>query len=86
VEIGMYTVYLLKSQKNGQYYIGQCRDIADRIKRHNRGASLSTKSGLPWTVVYTEEFATRGEAVRREQFLKSPKGWIELQEIKNRIR
>ena len=32
---------------------------------------------------YTEKFETRRQAIKREQFLKSPKGWQTLLEIKN---
>lgn len=34
----------------------------------------ATRHGIPWRLVYNEEFQTRLEALRRERFLKSGKG------------
>jgi len=79
------SVYILRSDSTGGFYIGQGKDLLMRLKKHNNGESRSTKGGRPWRLVYSEEFPTRSDAVRREQFLKSPKGWKELKEIKEKI-
>lgn len=79
------SVYVLQSESTGRYYIGQGKDLRVRLKKHNNGESRSTKGGRPWRLVYSEDYPTRSEAVRRERYLKSPKGWKELQEIKDRI-
>jgi len=49
-----------------------------RLKRHNSGQVRSTKSKRPWVIHYTEEFATKSEAFRREMFFKSFDGrkWL----------
>jgi putative endonuclease len=70
----MFTVYILKSIKNGRYYIGQTRDIDDRIKRHNAGKVKSTKHYKPWEIIYFENCQTRSEACKRELQIKSYKG------------
>ena len=70
-------VYLLLSAE-GYHYTGQTPDLARRLAEHNSGLCHSTKHGTSWSVVHTEEFATRSEGMRREKFLKSRSGrrWI----------
>jgi putative endonuclease len=79
------SVYILQSDSTGGFYIGQGKDPPKRLKKHNNGESRSTKGGRPWRLVYSEELPNRCDAVRRERYLKSPKGWKELKEIKERI-
>ena len=66
-----YFVYILKSLKNGDIYIGSTIEIDKRVKLHNQGVVKSTKGYKPWKLLEYEEFRTRSEAVRRERFLKS---------------
>jgi putative endonuclease len=67
----MYHLYILYSEKTGRFYIGSTGNLADRIHRHKSGRSLATKSGEPWSLVWTEEYPTRKEAYRREMEIKS---------------
>ncbi|OGE82434.1 MAG: hypothetical protein A3B10_03130 [Candidatus Doudnabacteria bacterium RIFCSPLOWO2_01_FULL_44_21] len=67
----MYHVYFLKSQVNGDLYIGSCENISSRIARHNNKSVRSTKAYAPWKLLGSESYNTRGEAVRRERFLKA---------------
>ncbi|TSA45910.1 GIY-YIG nuclease family protein [bacterium] len=67
----MYCVYFLKSQLNNDLYIGSCEDLQKRLRRHNNGLVRSTKVYRPWKLVGHEEYNSRGEAVRRERFLKT---------------
>ncbi len=70
----MYYVYVLKNSK-GIFYKGHTNDLERRIQEHNSRDSVSfTKVRGPWALVYKEKFETRGEAMRREKFLKSGKG------------
>ncbi len=78
-------VYILQSETTGKYYIGQTEDLEDRLNRHNRGDSKSTKTGRPWKVVHVERYNTRSETVLRERYLKSPNGFLELKKIKENI-
>src|SRR5947207_58505 len=66
----MYTVYILIPIRRATDHVGHTGSRDDRIGRHNRGESKSTRGGLPWKQVYEEEFSTRGEAMRREQQIK----------------
>ena len=68
-----YYVYILKSQIKKIYYIGSTSDVEERFKLHNSSKARWTKRYQPWVLKHTEEFSTRGEAVKREKFLKSLK-------------
>ncbi|HEY9584660.1 MAG TPA: GIY-YIG nuclease family protein [Candidatus Paceibacterota bacterium] len=70
----MYYVYILKSKKTSKIYKGLTEDLKDRLTRHNRGETLSTKSGVPWELTYYEAFSNKSDAIREEKFLKSGKG------------
>jgi len=67
----MYFLYILKSESTAHYYIGQTQDVEERLVYHNANYSKSLKNRGPWSLVHTEEFATRSEAVRRERQVKS---------------
>jgi len=66
----MYFVYILQSLKNNSYYIGSCQNTNKRIKQHNLGKARSTKSNLPWQLVYKEMFQDLSSAIRRELQIK----------------
>ena len=72
-------VYILFSQSRDRYYIGSCADVDQRLIRQNAGATLSTKSGRPWKVVYTEIHPTKTEALKRENYLKRLKSRVYLE-------
>ena len=67
----MFFLYILKSNLNGSYYVGSCRDVVVRIALHNRGSVKATKRYLPWELVYKEEYESLKEARRRELQVKS---------------
>jgi putative endonuclease len=67
----MYYVYILKSIKNNDLYIGSTEDINNRLKKHNDGKVKSTKFYRPWQLMNCETYNTRSEAVKREYFLKT---------------
>ena len=69
-----YTVYVLRSLKNGRLYIGMTSDLARRMAEHNRGHNKSTKGRGPFELVHTERFPTRPQAREREKVLKSGRG------------
>lgn len=67
----MFYVYLLQSQKDSSFYIGQTEDLSSRLARHNAGFVHSTKQRAPWCLVGYEEYNTREEARWREYQLKA---------------
>jgi putative endonuclease len=58
---------------NNQLYIGQTKNLANRLKLHKKhvGAKF-IKDNYDFVLVYTEEHETLIEAMRREKQLK---GW-----------
>jgi putative endonuclease len=66
----MFFVYILESDVDGTYYIGQTNNLEKRLDYHNQGLSKYTSRKVPWKIVYFEEFETRKEAIVRERFLK----------------
>ncbi len=71
----MFIVYALYSEKYNKIYIGYTSDLPDRLKSHNELATKAwTVKYRPWTLVYTEEFETKAEAMKREKQLKSAAG------------
>ena len=75
-----YFTYVLHSQLNGTYYIGQTNNLARRIERHNRGQEKYTKRGIPWKIVGYAEFSSRSEAMKLEKELKGMKSRKRLEE------
>jgi len=66
----MFFVYIIQSEVNSSFYIGYTSDLIKRIQEHNSGRSKYTSTGIPWGLVYKEEFHTKREAIIRERFLK----------------
>ncbi|MBP9815571.1 MAG: GIY-YIG nuclease family protein [Candidatus Levybacteria bacterium] len=77
----MYFVYLLKSHKDGSFYIGSTGSIEVRLDKHNKGYSKYTKSKRPWTLIHKKEYATISEARKREYYLKSLKSKIAIEKL-----
>ncbi|MBU1016735.1 GIY-YIG nuclease family protein [Patescibacteria group bacterium] len=70
----MYFVYILRTSSN-TLYIGQTNDLERRLKEHKNKTSRSAKYikyFKYFELVYSEEYLTRIEAMRREKQLK---GW-----------
>lgn len=80
----MHSVYILKSQKHRRYYIGSTDNVIERVKRHNAGRNKSTKNGIPWLLIYQENFQTKNEAYRREMQIKSYKSGGAFQKLINK--
>jgi len=65
-----YYVYVLLCQ-GGRFYTGYAKDLNARLKMHEQGKGARyTKMHKPKKLVYTEEFDTRKEAMRREKEIK----------------
>ncbi len=77
----MYTVYILKSEQTGKFYVGYTDNIDRRIKQHNSGKNKSTHNGLPWTIIHKEFFNTKKEAWLREHQIKSYKGGVAFKKL-----
>ena len=65
-------VYVLASFHKGRYlsYVGWTNDVAQRLEKHNAGTGARSTRGRAWTLLHTEAFKTRNEAMSREWHLK----------------
>ena len=69
----MFFVYILQSISLNRFYVGHTASLEDRLNRHNNGRSKYTKAGIPWKLVYYEEFKTKSLAYKREKYIKAQK-------------
>ena len=67
-------VYIIQSQKDHKYYIGSTSNLESRLIYHNSGRQRSTRSRIPFRLVYSEMFNSKSEALRRERYIKLLKG------------
>jgi len=70
----MYYIYILQSEKDGDFYTGYSNDLKNRIMEHNKGKVRSTKNRLPVKLVYYEACLNQQDATHREKYLKSAWG------------
>lgn len=65
-----YFVYILGCS-DGTLYTGYTNSLEKRLLEHNRGTGAKyTKSRRPCKLLYSEEFETRSEAMKREWEIK----------------
>jgi putative endonuclease len=76
-------VYVLRSLKDGQFYVGLTRDLRARLELHNKGMVASTKHRVPLELVYWEGCLNESDAAQREKYLKTAWG---KRYIKGRLR
>lgn len=80
----MFYVYVLKSGKDNNLYVGSTNDLKRRFKEHNSGKVYSTKNRIPFSLAYYESYALEAEARKREHNLKLD--GRALAQLKSRIR
>ena len=74
----MYYIYILKSLKDEKYYTGFSSDLRSRLKDHHSGNVQSTKNRRPLDLIYYEAYKEKAQALKREKFLKTTKGKLQL--------
>ena len=65
-------IYLLECSDKS-LYCGVTNDLKNRLKQHNgeiKGGAKYTRSRRPLKLVYTEEYLTKSEALKREIIIK----------------
>lgn len=76
----MFAVYVLKSLKDNNLYVGCSSNLENRLKYHNNGHVKSTKSRRPLKLVYSEYYDDKYLAYAKEKFYKTAKGKKELKD------
>jgi putative endonuclease len=74
-------VYILYSKKIDKYYVGACTDLDRRLYEHNLGHSKFTSTGVPWELVYKEEWVDLVSAKQRELKIKKMKSRAYIQDL-----
>ncbi len=64
-------IYILKSLKNNDIYVGSTENLEKRVSLHNGGRVRSTKANIPWLILEKRRCNSRSEAVQLERFLKT---------------
>jgi putative endonuclease len=77
----MYYTYVLHSLRDQKRYIGSTDSLIRRVDEHNNGLVKSTKNRRPLVLIYSEEFHSKTEALKREKFFKSGYGRSFLKKI-----
>jgi len=70
----MRVVYVLHSMKDSKLYIGYTTDLQQRIEHHNSGSVPSTKERRPLHLIFCKGYCDKGDALRRESYLKTNEG------------
>lgn len=67
-------VYILYSEKDGNFYTGRTTTLQKRLSEHRIGINTSTKNRRPLSLIYYEACGHLMDAVRREKYLKTGMG------------
>jgi len=67
----MFYVYVIKSLKDGNIYVGHTSNLKKRIELHNSGKVTSTKIRKPFGLLYYEACNLLKDAIHREHALKT---------------
>lgn len=68
--ITVHYVYMVRCRDNS-LYTGYSNNVEKRVETHNKGKGAKyTKPRLPVELVYTEEYETKSEALKREYAIK----------------
>jgi len=69
-----YCVYVLRSKKDHQLYIGYSSNLKQRLSDHYNGKVTSTAPRRPMELIYCEYHSSKQDALRREAYLKTGAG------------
>lgn len=79
----MQYTYVLKSEKDGKFYVGYTKNLKLRFEHHSKGLVASTKDRRPLVLIYYEACLNQQDATHREKYLKRHYGKMY---IKNRLK
>ena len=75
----MWFVYILRSLKDNDLYIGSTNDVDRRLTEHNSGNVDSTKCRIPFTLEAYVAVKDKSKAIELEQYFKTGSGRAILQ-------
>ena len=67
-----YFVYLIGSYKKKKLttYVGYTKNLKKRLCLHNSGKGAKFTRGRTWSILYSEKFYRKNEAISREYYIK----------------
>jgi len=74
----MLYIYILRSRLDNKLYTGFSGNLKKRLIEHRKGNVDSTKNRRPLELIYYEAYNEKRSALKREKFLKTTKGKIQL--------
>jgi putative endonuclease len=66
-----YYVYILRSDKDKNFYVGYTENLKSRFEQHQKGQVDSTKDRRPLKIIYSEACLDKHDALHREKYLKT---------------
>ncbi len=78
-----YYIYVLRSGKDSNFYVGYTEDLKSRFKEHTSGNVISTRERRPLEIIYSEACLSKKDALHREKYLKTYHGKLFL---RNRLK
>ena len=81
--VTFYYIYVLKSEKDKNFYVGFTEDLKSRFEQHCKGKVSSTKERRPLELIYSEACLDKKDAMHREKYLKTYYGKLFL---RNRLK
>lgn len=76
-------IYVIRSKRDCNWYTGYTNNLQERISKHNNQQVFSTKSRIPFELIYSEACLNKDDAMAREKYLKSGMG---KRYLKNRLK
>ena len=78
----MYTVYILYSKTRDKFYIGFTGDdLTQRLRRHNTKHTGFTGTANDWSLMYSESYGNKPEALFREKQIKRWKSSVLIEKL-----
>ena len=74
----MYYTYVLKSDKDNNFYVGFTKDLKQRFDQHNKGNVESTRHRRPLNLVYYEACIDKADANTTQLYLSDLNRNIEI--------
>jgi len=78
-----YYIYVLKSKKDDNFYVGYTNNLKSRFEQHSKGFVDSTRDRRPFVLIYSEACLAKRDATKREKYLKTYLGKLFL---RNRLK
>ena len=80
----MWYLYIIYSDNIDRYYVGVTENLKLRLERHNLGWGRYTKRGIPWVIVYSENYLIKTDAFKREREIKKYKSRMYIEKLFNK--